>query len=94
MAPTVAELDAANRRLRESAQAVGVALSSVTVYTEPAVARAVQAEQNLYTRIDAEFGMLSSTEAGKRMGSPGPITASGFLRNRLSGRGSRWACSQ
>ena len=69
MITTVAELDAANRRLRESAHAVGVALSSVTVYTEPAVARAVQAEQNLYARIEAEFGMLTSTEAGKRMGS-------------------------
>src|SRR5215472_9494743 len=69
MITTVAELDAANRRLRESAHAVGVALSSVTVYTEPAVARAVQAEQNLYGRIETEFGMLTSTEAGKRMGS-------------------------
>ena len=66
---TVAELDAANQRLRDSAHAVGVALSSVTVYTEPAVARAVQAEHNLYARIEAEFGMLTSTEAGKRMGS-------------------------
>ena len=66
---TVAELDAANRRVRESAHAVGVALSSVAVYTEPAVARAVQAEQNLYVRIEAEFGLLSSTDAGKRMGS-------------------------
>jgi hypothetical protein len=66
---TVAELDAANRRLRESAHAVGVALSSVMVYAEPAVARAVQAEQNVYGRIEAEFGMLTSTEAGKRMGS-------------------------
>ena len=66
---TVAELDAANRRMRESAHAVGVALSSVAVYTEPAVARAVQAEQNLYARIEAEFGLLSSTDAGKRMGS-------------------------
>jgi hypothetical protein len=65
----VAELTAADRRVRESAHAVGVALSSVTVYTEPAVARAVQAEQNLYARIEAEFGMLTSTEAGKRMGS-------------------------
>ncbi|CQD06040.1 hypothetical protein BN1232_01033 [Mycobacterium lentiflavum] len=69
MTPTVAELDAAHRRLRESAHAVGVALSSVTGYTEPAVARAVQAELNLYARIEAEFGMLTSTEAGKRMGS-------------------------
>lgn len=66
---TVAELDAANRRVREAAQAVGVALASVTVYAEPAVARAVQAELNLYARIEAEFGLLSSTEAGKRMGS-------------------------
>jgi hypothetical protein len=71
MAPTttVAELTAANQRVRESAHAVGVALSSVTVYTEPAVARAVQAEHNLYARVAAEFGMLTSTEAGKRMGS-------------------------
>ncbi|SOX52138.1 hypothetical protein MAAFP003_800 [Mycobacterium ahvazicum] len=69
MPPTVAELDAAHRRLRESAHAVGVALSSVAGYTEPAVARAVQAELNLYARITAEFGMLTSTEAGKRMGS-------------------------
>lgn len=66
---TIAELTAADRRVRESAQAVGAALSSVAVYTEPAVARAVQAEHNLYARIDAEFGMLTSTQAGKRMGS-------------------------
>lgn len=62
-------LTAASQRVRESAHAVGAALSSVTVYTEPAIARAVQAEQNLYARIETEFGMLTSTEAGKRMGS-------------------------
>lgn len=39
------------------------------MYTEPAIARAIQAEHNLYTRIEGEFGMLTSTEAGKRMGS-------------------------
>ncbi|OBH84163.1 hypothetical protein [Mycobacterium sp. E2989] len=66
---TVAELATAHERLRESARAVGDALASVAVYTEPAVARAVQAEQNLYARIEDEFGMLSSTDAGKRMGS-------------------------
>ncbi|OBK44944.1 hypothetical protein [Mycobacterium kubicae] len=72
MTPTnalVAELAAAHERIRDSARAVGVALSSVNVYTEPAVARAVQAELNLYARIEAEFGMLTSTEAGTRMGS-------------------------
>ena len=66
---TVEELVAATQRVRESARAVGAALASVAVYTEPAIARAVQAEHNLYARIDAEFGMLTSTEAGKRMGS-------------------------
>lgn len=66
---TVEDLTVATQRVRESAQAVGAALSSVAVYTEPAIARAVQAEQNLYARIEAEFGMLTSTDAGKRMGS-------------------------
>ena len=66
---TVEDLTRATQRVRESAQAVGAALASVAVYTEPAIARAVQAEHNLYARIGAEFGMLTSTEAGKRMGS-------------------------
>lgn len=66
---TAEDLVVATQRVRESAQAVGAALSSVAVYTEPAIARAVQAEQNLYTRIEHEFGMLTSTEAGTRMGS-------------------------
>ena len=67
--PTVDDLIAANSRIRESARAVGEALAAVEVYTEPAIARAVQAEHNLYARIDAEFGMLSSADAGKLMGS-------------------------
>jgi hypothetical protein len=66
---TAEDLVVATQRVRESARAVGAALSSVAVYTEPAIARAVQAEQNLYARIETEFGLLTSTEAGKRMGS-------------------------
>ena len=66
---TAEDLVVATQRVRESAQAVGAALASVAVYTEPAIARAVQAEQNLYAGIEAEFGMLTSTEAGTRMGS-------------------------
>lgn len=57
------------QRIQESAAALGEALDSVTVYAEPSIARAVQAERNLYDRIDAEFGLLTSTEAGRRMGS-------------------------
>ncbi|MGE2833339.1 hypothetical protein [Mycobacterium sp. SMC-4] len=56
-------------RIQESAAALGEALDSVKVYAEPSVARAVQAERNLYDRIDAEFGLLTSTEVGRRMGS-------------------------
>ena len=68
VAMTTAEnLVLATQRVRESAQAVGAALASVAVYAEPAITRAVQAEQNLYARIEQEFGMLTSTEAGKRM---------------------------
>ena len=56
-------------RIRESAAALGDALDAVQVYVEPAVARAVQAERNLYDRIDAEFGLLTSAETGRRLGS-------------------------
>ena len=66
---TVDDLVVATQRVREGAQALRAALASVAVYAEPAIARALQAEHNLYARIDAEFGMLSSTEAGKKMGS-------------------------
>ncbi|MEB3062652.1 hypothetical protein [[Mycobacterium] zoologicum] len=66
---TVEDLTVATQRVRESAHAVGVALSSVSVYAEPAITRAVQAEQNLYNGIEAEFGMLTSSEAGRLMGS-------------------------
>ena len=56
-------------RIRESARALGDALGAVKVYTEPAVARAVQAERTLYDRIEAEFGLLTSAETGRRLGS-------------------------
>ena len=57
------------QRISASAKALGEAIDAVQVYTEPAVARAVQAERNLYDRIDAEFGLLTSAEAGRRLGS-------------------------
>ena len=57
--PIVDDLIAANSRVRASVRAVGAALWAVEVYTEPAIARAVQAEHNLFARIDAEFGMLT-----------------------------------
>jgi hypothetical protein len=84
---TAEELAIATQRVRESAQALGAALASVALYAEPAIARAVQAEHNLYARIEAEFGMLTSTEAGKRMGSrssaPRNLAATAHHNNQL-----------
>lgn len=67
--PTVEQLAAATQRIRDSAHAVGAALSAVSVYAEPTITRAVQAEQNLYRGIETEFSLLSSTDAGRLMGS-------------------------
>ncbi|BBZ10576.1 hypothetical protein [Mycobacterium branderi] len=50
-------------------------------------AQAVQAEHNLYRRIDAEFGMLTGAAVGKRMGSrsraPRNLAASAHRNNHL-----------
>jgi hypothetical protein len=67
-APYDSLLDAA-QRIRDSAAALGDALSAVQVYAEPAVARAVQAERNLYDRIDGEFRLFTSAEVGRMLGS-------------------------
>jgi hypothetical protein len=84
---TAEELIHTDRVIRASAAALGDALGSVAGYTEPALARAVQAEQNLYARIASEFEMLSATEVGRRMGSrssaPRNLAASARLAGRL-----------
>lgn len=56
-------------RFRDGARALGDAMSSVKIYVEPAVARAVQAEHNLVARIEAEFGLYTSAQVGKMLGS-------------------------
>lgn len=69
MTAAAAPLVETAQRINASARALGEAIDAVGIYTEPAVARAVQAERNLYFRIDAEFGLLTSAEVGRRMGS-------------------------
>ena len=59
----------ATERASRSVAALGDAIHAAHVPVSPPLARAVQAEQNLYDRIEAEFGLLSSAEAGRRMGS-------------------------
>lgn len=66
---TIEQLQYSDRTIRQSAEALGVALAAVPFYCPPSLTRSVQAEQNLYDRIAAELGLLTATEAGRRMGS-------------------------
>ncbi len=66
---TTQRLLSADEQIRASVAALGAAISAVPEYTPPALARAVAVEQNLYRQIDAEFSLLTSTQAGSRMGS-------------------------
>lgn len=44
------------------------AMASAPAPVSPPMARAAQATENAWRRIDAEFGLLTSTEAAERMG--------------------------
>lgn len=54
---------------RRNVSALGSAIHAADVTASPPLARAVQAQQNLYDRIEAEFGLLTSAQAADRMGS-------------------------
>ncbi|WP_017933252.1 hypothetical protein [Nocardioides sp. Iso805N] len=66
---TIEELRHSDQIIRDSAEALGVALLAVPGYAAPSLTRAVQAEHNLYDRIQAEFGLFTATEVGRGMGS-------------------------
>jgi len=84
---SVDDLTRSDRLIRRSAARLGQALAAVETYAEPALARAVQAEHNLYDRLDAEFGLFTASEAGRRMGSrsnaPRNLAASARREGRL-----------
>jgi hypothetical protein len=54
---------------RRNVAALGGAIHTAHLTASPSLARAVQAQQNLYSRIEAEFGLFTSREAADRMGS-------------------------
>lgn len=83
---TVEDLRASDRNIRASAASLGGALAAVETYAEPALARAVQAEQNLYDRLDAEFGLLTASEAGRRLGSRSSAPRNIAATERRAGR--------
>lgn len=66
---TAKQLLDADSLIRNSIEALGEAIGSIPTYSPPALARAVQAEHNLQLQVAGEFGLLSSTEAGLRLGS-------------------------
>lgn len=54
---------------RNTVRALGEAIRAAHVPATPALAASTQARENLYERIAAEFGLLTSTQAGEAMGS-------------------------
>ena len=52
-----------------STEALGDAVESIPTQASPQAARSVQATENLVRSVAAEFGLLSGTEVGERMGS-------------------------
>lgn len=75
------------KRVRDTVASLGAAFRAADVdYPSPPLARATIAAENLYTQIDVEFGMLSSTEAGRRMGSRAQATRNLAVTARHEGR--------
>lgn len=73
-------------RTARSVVALGSAIHAADVHASPSLARATQAEQNLYDQIDTEFGLLTSAEAGRRMGSRSAALRNAATAARRDGR--------
>lgn len=58
--------------MERSVDALGPALANVEVDVSPQLARSVQATENVWRTMDEEFGLLSSTEVSKAVGSKSP----------------------
>ncbi|MGI8415600.1 MAG: hypothetical protein ACR2P2_05215 [Nakamurella sp.] len=74
------------QRAVRSVSALGGAIYAANVQVSPQLARAVQAQQNLYDEIDGEFGLLTSAEAGQRMGSRSAALRNAATAARRSGK--------
>lgn len=73
-------------RARQTVEALGTAIHAAQVDASAPLARSVQAEQNLYDAIDREFGLLSSAQAGHRMGSRAAASRNTALAAHREGR--------
>ncbi|MFB9315525.1 hypothetical protein [Nocardioides plantarum] len=66
VATILADLSA---RMLRTAASLGPAIAAVEVDASPQMVRAARAQEIFYDRIDGTFGLLSASEAGRRMGS-------------------------
>lgn len=82
VASVVTDLD----QTRRNVAALGSAIHAAQVTASPPLARAVQAQQNLYDEIDAEFGLLTSAEVADRMGSRAVARRNAATAARSDGR--------
>lgn len=64
-----AEAEQAIANLHKSMAALGAAVSAVKVPVSPQMARVVQATENAWREIEAEFGMLTGAEVAELLGS-------------------------
>lgn len=74
-----AEMTAAVQNLHRSVAALGVAAAAISVPVSPQMARGVQASENAWRRMEAEFGLLTGADvadlAGSRSRSRGSYAA-------------------
>ncbi|WP_182347758.1 hypothetical protein [Tomitella gaofuii] len=72
---------------RRNVAALGSAIHSAHLTAaSPALARAVQAQQNLYDALDAEFGLLTSAQVADRLGSLASVRRNAAAAARAAGR--------
>ncbi|WP_168226604.1 hypothetical protein [Tomitella fengzijianii] len=72
---------------RRNVAALGSAIHSAHLTAaSPALARAVQAQQNLYDALDAEFGLLTSAQVADRLGSRAAARRNAAAAARAAGR--------
>lgn len=81
-----AEIAEDTARIRSTVASLGEAIHAAHAPASPALAASVQAQQNLYDQIAVEFGLLTSSEAGRRMGSRSTTSRNLALASRKEGR--------
>lgn len=71
---------------RRNVAALGEAVHAAGLGASPELARAVQAQQNLFDRIGAEFGLLTSAQVADRIGSRATARRNAAAAARGAGR--------